>query len=214
MSQLKFLPVKPVVPEPKNKLKDWIEYFVKLAGIALTSLAFLLSYNTYKNAQTWKEAEFTSLKFKEFSENKAHIAVVHMLDYSEREILFPDGTSYDVTDDLLYKALVIDTINSNFNSIHTKVRDTFDEYLEQLSNFNRYGKAELIKYDNMKPYLQYELAIFADSLNSRKEFYIKKRICDFIYYYHYQDVIELCNNLGFNMFASTQCQKTCTCGCK
>lgn len=177
-----------------------IETIIKVAGLILAMGTIFFSYRTYMASEKWKKAEFTSAKFKEFSINKSVSLANEMLDYHSR--LFPllnQDSLVGISDDVLYSALIIDTANSDFSETETKVRDIFDEYFDQLSLFNRYAKTNLIKYEEIKPYIEYQASIIADTTNTRKENLLRLRIWDYINYYGFKDVKELYTNIGYSI---------------
>lgn len=192
----KVLEVKP----PKKFDKDKTESTVKIIGVLLTSVTLIFTCLTYQAAQKWKTAEFTSQKFKEFSENQSVKLVNELLDYNSRSVTLPhDKSETTITDDVLYSSLAIDTLNGDFSEVEVKIRDVFDEYFDQLSLFNRYAKAKLITYEQIQPYLDYQAAIVADISNTRKNNDLRHRIWDYINYYGFCDVKELYQQFGYEM---------------
>jgi len=180
----------------KNKIEDYL----KIVGILFTAATLFFSGKTYQAAQKWKVAEFTSQKYKEFSENRSVRLVNEMLDYNTRAVtLFDNDSLQALSDDAVFASLVVDSINGEFSKTETKIRDVFDEYFEQLSTFNRYAKTELISYEEIKPYLIYQVSIICDRNNPRKTSEYRKRIWDYIRYYGYTDVKELYKKFGYDI---------------
>jgi len=183
-----------------GKLMDKVETIGKFGGVVIAIVTLWLAYQSYKEAQKRKTAEFTSATFKAFSENRSVKLVNELLDYNARSIsLANDNTTTIITDDVLFSSLIIDTLNGDFSDIETKIRDVFDEYFDQLSLFNRYAKANLISYREIKPYLDYQASIIADTSNPRKRNELRYRIWDYINYYGFADVKELYREIGYNV---------------
>lgn len=193
-----------VIPDKEEKPNNKVEDFLKITGLFLTATTLFFTCQTYQAAQKWQVAEFTSQKFKEFSENSAVRLTNEMLDYNTRAVaLFEKDSLLPISDDLIYAALVVDTINGDFSMTETKVRDIFDEYFDQLSLFNRYAKANLIQYSEIKPYLIYQASIICDKHNTRKTNDFRFRIWDYLNYYGYTDVKELYENFGYDITDKT-----------
>lgn len=182
----------------KKEIQEFIESIVKIIGVFFAAITLFFTYLTYNSSQKWKVAEFTFSQYNLFSKNSSVIKANKMLDYNRSLISFSDS-SFFVEDDLIDYSLRIDTINGEFKFPQSNIRDIFDEYLDQLSLFNRYAKADLISYEQIKPYLIYQISIIADSTNTRKTNTFRNRLWNYIDYYGYEDVQELCKNLGYNI---------------
>jgi len=187
------------ITKDKMFLKDRIESIVKIIALVFTAVTLFFTYSTYNASQKWKVAEFTALKIKEFSENKSVKIVNKMLDYNTSKISFDDEEAIFIDDDYVDFSLRVDTIDGTFLDNEVKIRDIFDEYFDQLSLFNRYAKADLIKYEEMKPYLIYQVSIIADTNNLKKSKDFRQRMHTYINYYGFNDVNELYKNLGYDI---------------
>jgi|GEM_PF-3406345 len=185
--------------EGSTPLKDKIESTIKIIGLLFTAGILFFTYRTYDAAQKWKVAEFTASKVKEFHDNKSVVIVNKLLDYSYSKISLDGKDTVEISDKQLLKSLRYHVPNGKFSDNEVKLRETFDEYFEQLSLFNRYAKAELISYKEMKPYLIYEIEILCDTTNDRKENELRYKIWNYINSYHFTDVKELCKNLGYDI---------------
>ncbi|MBX3257835.1 MAG: hypothetical protein KF862_27140 [Chitinophagaceae bacterium] len=136
--------------------------------------------------------------FKQFSENKSVITANKLLDYNRARV-FLDDTATFMDEDFVMYSLRIDTADSDFQYPQGKIRDVFDDYFDQLGLFNRFAKTDLISYDEIKPYLIYQISIIADKNNLRKNDEFRKALWEYIIYYGYTDVKELCKKFGFKI---------------
>jgi hypothetical protein len=125
-----------------------------------------------------------------------------LFDYNRARV-FLDDTATFIDEDFVIYSLRVDTLNSDFQYPQGKIRDIFDDYLDQLSLFNRFAKTNLITYQEIKPYLSYQISIIADKSNLRKNNEFRKALWDYINYYGYADVKELCENLGYEISNAT-----------
>ncbi|MCZ4221939.1 hypothetical protein [Pedobacter rhodius] len=188
-----FLPTK----MPK---KDRLESTIKIIGILLTSIAIVFTFLTFRANQKWERAKFTTARINEFSESKSVKMVQKILDYNNANIpLYKENEMESIHDDLVYEALVIDTIRGDFSENESKIREVFDDYFDKLSVFNRYIKSGVIEYEDVKPFLEYQIRILADIKNQRKSEEYKKRVWTYINYYGFHDIEELFLKFGYSI---------------
>ncbi len=183
----------------KMSKKDKADIWIKIITLIFTGCAVLATFATYFSAQKWKKAEFVYSTYKQFSENKSVLIANKLLDYNRARVFLDNDSAMFIEEDFVLFSLRIDTLNGDFNYPQGKIRDVFDDYLDQLSLFNRFAKTGLITYDEMKPYLIYQISIIADRNNLRKSQEFRRGLWDYINYYKYNDVRELCENLGYDI---------------
>lgn len=188
-----------VSSKPQLALKDKVEIYTKIVGLLLTIGALIVTYCTYDAAQKWKKAEFTSVKVYEFRSNHSVKIIKRLLDYNEIKLSLNGRDTLRITDKQLFETLRHHSEDGFFSDNEVLLRATFDEYFDQLGLFNRYAKAGLIKYEEMKPYLIYEIRIMCDTLNDRKHNDLRYRIWNYIDAYNFDDVKELCESMGYNI---------------
>lgn len=183
-----------------EKKIEIVEPVIKVIGLALTVTTIIFTYRTYVESEKWKKAEFTISKFKEFSSNPSVSFVNVLLDNHTCSLpLFRKDSLIYITDDAIASALVIDTVYDDFSKTETEIRKIFKEYFDQLSLFNRYAKSNLIKYEEIKPYILYQASIVADTTNSRKDNPLRRKIWGYLHYYGFTDVEELYENIGYKI---------------
>lgn len=190
--------------EEKISKKDKADIWIKVITLAFTGCAVIATLATYFSTQKWKKAEFTYTTFKQFSENKSVIIANKLLDYNRARVALDNDSATFLDEDFVIYSLRIDTINGDFKYPQGKIRDIFDDYLDQLSLFNRFAKTELITYEEMKPYLIYQISIIADTNNTRKNMEFRHGLWDYINFYGFTDVKELCKNLGHDIDKNKQ----------
>lgn len=179
--------------------KNTIEELVKIIGIIVTVATLVYTGCQYSAGEKWKVAEFTSQKFKEFSENESVKLANLMLDYNVRPIdIFLNDSPITIRDSLIDSALVTHNIRGNFSPVEYRIRDIFDEYFDQLSLFNRYVKTKLIKDEQVRLYIDYYIQIFAKPNKNRKGEKLLKTMSEYIVFYEFKDVSELCRRYGYD----------------
>lgn len=179
--------------------KNTIEELVKIIGIIVTVATLVYTGCQYSAGEKWKVAEFTSQKFKEFSENESVKLANLMLDYNVRPIdIFLNDSPITIRDSLIDSALVTHNIRGNFSTVEYRIRDIFDEYFDQLSLFNRYVKTKLIKDEQVRLYIDYYIQIFAKPNKNRKGEKLLKTMSEYIVFYEFKDVSELCRRYGYD----------------
>jgi hypothetical protein len=168
-------------------------------GLILTAITIFLTFLSLRDTQKWKTAEFTAVEYRKFRDIKSVRLVEQMLDWKKRNIpeLTEDTVSQINIDTLLEKSL--DTLQRIYNTKEQKVRDAFDEYLDELSLFNRYLETNLMKFKQIKPYLNYYVSIIGDKSNEQKSPQARQRIWDYIKKYGFTDVEKLLLKFGYDI---------------
>jgi hypothetical protein len=183
--------------------KDRIEIWIKIITLLFTVVAVIITFLTYQASQKWKIAEFMSSKISEYSQNKSVKIVNQFLDYNACRIEIDSSKYIVITDKVLYEALVIDKKRADFSKIELKIRNIFDEYFNKQAEFNRYIESGVFESDKLKPFLDYQISIIADTThsphNDKKSIKLKHRIWDYINYYGFTDVNKLYKKLGYNI---------------
>lgn len=179
--------------------KDKIDIGIKIITLLVTGISVLIAASSFFSTNQWKKFEHMSSKISSFSSNRSVKLVNQFLDYNKSGVQLDSGIYSVVTDDLLYEALVIDTIRGDFSPSEYKVRNAFDEYFEEVSSLYRETKYGVIEVEYIKPYLSYYIEIIANPQNTKKSRELKQRIWDYINYYGYSDVKELYKTMGYDI---------------
>jgi hypothetical protein len=183
--------------------KDQIEIWIKVITLAFTVVAVVITYLTYQASQKWKVAEFMSSKISEYSQNKSVKIVNQFLDYNTSRLELDSSKYVVITDRVLFEALVIDKKRTDFSKVEFRIRNIFDEYFDKQAEFNRYIESDVFDADKLKPFLDYQISIIADTThnphNDKKSIELKHRIWDYINYYGYSDVNKLYKKMGYDI---------------
>lgn len=179
--------------------KDKIDILIKCITVIITAVSAFIAVGTFLRAEKWKVSEFMSSKLTEYSQNKTIKSVNQILDYNSSTLTIDPMGSFEVNDDFLEEALVLDTIRSDFTIDELKIRNLFDEYFDKQSEFNRYIDLEVFDACKLKPYLEYHIKIIADTSDHKKNIDLKRRLWSYINYYGYKDVVELYKKMGYDI---------------
>ena len=160
------------------------EHVLSLLGVGGTAFALVFGFFQYRKADQWKRAEFIAKEMKEFFENADVQNVLLMIDWAPRRInLFHekenDPKKYPrITRDLQVSALEPHTLRvsdqgsdgqtdqesegigavdrtSKFSMEETRIRDSYDRFLDHLERFASYLESGLVSKAELDPYLRY-----------------------------------------------------------
>lgn len=197
-----FLLLKQLLVKPKGS-SNIFESGTKVFGIGLACATLILTFNTYSNTEKWKKAEFSVSQFRKFQDNKSVQLANQILDYDRKSLPLLKADSLVVVDErLVAHGLLVDTIKPTFNDEESRYREIFDEYLDELALFNRYYKEQVVDSAVLKPFLRYQIREIADTTfrkNSQSLRKLQLTLWNYIDYYQFQDVQELCLMFGFNI---------------
>jgi len=183
--------------------QNQLENLIKIAGIIIGILGFVITYSTYKDTEKWKKAEFAVPQIKVFQKDTAVQLVTQILDWDKRTLpLFKGGGNFYVSETRVESALMVDSMKSDFDTVETRIRDVFDEYFEELGRLDRYYKEGVMDTTMLRPVLSYQLALVADIHHKRKSddlSALQKRLWEYIDYYKFADVQDLFKTFGYNI---------------
>ncbi len=178
-----------------------LEFLIKLIGGLTAVVLFIVGFKRYSRDLRWKKNEFVANVIKEFYGNPRVMNALYMLDWGSRKIeLFPTDPNYSkrfviVTHAILQEALKSHRIRNKFNPEEVAIRDTFDEFLNQLEKFDHFVEAELVSCDEFKPYLIYWIRTIALDLNPN----LREILHQYIEEYDYEGVQHFFQLFGYNI---------------
>jgi hypothetical protein len=197
--QVTSMPIEKNTVDEKISKKDRIDFLIKVVTLLITSISALTAALTFYNNNEWKQYDHMSSTISSFSSNPSVNLVNHLLDYNIYKMKVDSNKYVSVNDEMLYEALVVDSIKGDFIQSEYKVRNAFDEYFNGVSALYRETKYAKIDIEYIKPYLGYYTDIIANPNNTRKSEELKKQILGFIRYYGYTDVLELYKKMGYDI---------------
>lgn len=139
-----------------------IEQWLKVLGIAGSAIVFSVGVYQYVCAQRWRRAEFVAEEVRRFRADASVGVVLMMLDYSDREYVFPGdrkGRVFRVTHDVIARSLRAHEAGANFTELEAYVRDLFDVYFDALERLDQFVQADLVSKTAFKPYLGYYFSL-------------------------------------------------------
>jgi hypothetical protein len=152
-------------------------------------------------AQVWKRKEYVASLIKDIKDGQLSASVLLMLDWSGRKISLPVGEgnaprTVTVTDEIVVASLIPhDYANRpKFGKTGAAIRDAFDRFFDRLTELEVMIKENLIRFGDVKPYLEYYILIIGDISHrdsSRRTLIRNIRIfIEHYNYYHVQDFIK------------------------
>lgn len=124
----------------------------------------------FDKEQRWKRKEFTYGLIRTFEDDPAIKRAQLMLDWSERQMRFPNPHNPSETCDFLVTdALIVSALRPipaegllRFTPEEMCIRDGFDHFLTSVERFDTFIEAGLIRPQDVEPYLHYWFALLAD----------------------------------------------------
>jgi hypothetical protein len=173
----------------------WIEV-LKLAPLYAAGGWALYKYG---QDQKWKQQQFATALFRNFAEKSSTKKAMMMLDWTRRIELFPEKSGDErlerVGAEDVVGALRVESMRQ-FTPKEVRIRDIFDEFLGDLSEFDHHIKSGLIKAGQISPYLQYWAKLMTGH-GHRKRDDLWKGLNGFIDGYDYRAVKDLFAAMGF-----------------
>ena len=179
------------------------ENWIALGAIVVATFTLWSGLLQYRQAQKWKRWEFVANEFKELLSKPVNKNAILMLDYNVRKVeLFPDLDDEEqkfvtVTDKMLCEALQVHTTKSVFSKTEVAIRDTFDQFLDDLDRFDPLIESGLVRARDFKPYLIYMIDIMANKRSGRKPEMFVEIMRNYLEAYHYSGVLSLFERYGY-----------------
>ena len=195
--------IKKAVSPDKSKSGIELESLVKIIGVMIAVVTLVLSYQTYRDGEKWKKADFSVVQFRKFQDNPSVQLVNQILDYDRRLLPLMKKDSLTLVDErMIERALIVDSAKSSFDPREVRVREVFDEYFDELGLFNRYYETGVVDSAVLRTHLAYQIRLFADPNHKRKSEILsalQKRIWTYLDYYEFRDVQQLCRTFHYNV---------------
>jgi hypothetical protein len=178
-------------------ISDWLT----IIGLTLTTVAFLVGLFQYRQAQRWQALQFISNEMREFFANKDVRNVLLMLDVNQRPIDFTVQAEGEerlktviVSDEMIISALRTSQMREG-KPITTEdglIRDVFYTFFNYLTRFANYSEAsQVIKYNDLHPFLAYWLEILTNKSNKRKSSEFADAIIKYLEFYEYNSILRM-----------------------
>lgn len=175
---------------------------VVLGGIG-AAVAFIVSFRQYKKGQNWLRAKVVISLIDSFERDEQIELACTMLDWDEREIVFPGGKSVKFSNDILVSALRVpemdvcsssqefDTIEEPpFTEEESMIRDAFDCFFDFFHKLYSLEKGKLLSFSDYV-YFYYWLELVRDIGVYKKDERIKKALFNYIDCYRFTGIKEL-----------------------
>jgi len=202
-----------------NEQIEIVKLIVSILGFGGTICALYFGFRQYKRAEQWKRAEFVAKEIKEFESDPIVRNVLQMIDWGERRVnLFQkENTDYEeyikVTREDQWRALLPHRLKEAYPSIHidekavgekrytsteTKIRDSYDVFLDYLQRFGNFIEAKLVSPNELRPYLIYWLESIAYG-DSPEDINWRCALLGYINYYKFSGVVRLFQVYGIDI---------------
>ena len=173
---------------------------LKLIGALIV---FGIGLSQYRQAQKWKRREFIAAQIKDFEADRKIQLTMAMLDWQDRELFFPIDKSKEpfpivVTDSLLCSALLYHEDAASYPFEEQIIRDCFDRYLDMLVRLYAFVKANLIRVDELEPYLKYWVEVTAGQKPGRHQKEVFTLLLNYIQRYEFNGATKLIEYFRFN----------------
>jgi len=183
-------------------MSNELELGIKIGGFVITVLLFIKGVFEYTKAQKWKKAEFVSKEIKEFNADFNMKRAMVLLDWNENEIELKNNelgskNQLSFTDELIISSLQTHKQKNEFEDEEVVIKSIFDAFFDRLILFDNYIETGLIQVKDIKPYLNYWVAILADPQNGRKSKEVRTQIWKYIDEYEYNQLRLFCTKFGF-----------------
>lgn len=175
---------------------------VVLGGIG-AGIAFIVSFRQYKRGQNWLRAKVVISLINSFERDEQIELACTMLDWDEREIVFPGGKNVKFSNEILVSALRVpemDVCYTNqefydkeatpFTEEESMIRDAFDCFFDFFHKLYALEKGDLLSFSDYV-YFYYWLELVRDIGVYKKDERIKHALFNYIESYRFIGVKEL-----------------------
>jgi hypothetical protein len=141
----------------------------------------------YSQKIAWERNRFMLDRIEVFRQKESTKVMQTLLDWNRAKIDI-DGTPTVIDDDILYGAFFThDKKSDRYTALEFKLRKTFDEYFDDLSEFVRLIDAGLIDEKNLRLFLRYWINILNGKSN-RKSKVMQEQIHRYLLHYGYDEL--------------------------
>jgi hypothetical protein len=184
-----------------NNLKDLVGFLIVVAGGAFALWRWSVD-------QKWRRVQYAYGLIKEFLNKPTTVKAMEMLDGTRRIELFPDEPDHSkrkvrIDEVVMIEALATFEQQDTFDKIPFAVRVIFDQFFSDLSLFQHHIDAGLIRFADVRPYLDYWFQALAGKGKVRSgEF--GAQVGKFLVYFGYRAVIDLIESAGYRFSDPTE----------
>lgn len=193
------------------------EHWVYLSGHLMTTAAVVVAATAafwairqYKDDRVWKRKDRAAAEIERVKTGVRSRSALMMIEWVDREIrLFPDADSYReqrwrVTPTVLARALLPDTLCTNWNRPEGAIRDCFDDLLENLENIEMRIRAGVILEEDVAEFFSYWALAFFDNTRFSDEFPDRRlairNLVYFTHFYGYEKALALMERFAENPY--------------
>ena len=181
---------------------EFIEQHKELLALLLAAVGGVFALWRWMVDQRWRRVPYAQSRIKEFREKKNTIKAFEILDLVDEELEFEplnnsgNAEKIAITDEFLVGALSTFDQKEVNDDKEVIVRRIFDEFFEDLGNFQSDIDAKLIKAEDIKPYLEYWMG----ELTGRGLIYnakFAKQVARYLAFFKYTRVLTLGDKMGY-----------------
>lgn len=162
---------------------------VTLIGGTLAIIKWL--YETQKQRR-WETNKYLIERLDEFQNKNSTITVHDILDYNSGISIQIDSDEEKeeiINDEIVIDALTTHDKKQSFTDVDVFIRDTFDEYFDNLSQLILMSECGLIDKKNLKFLLKYYIDIMNGKSNRKNDIYVLQ-IKNYLKFYNYDLVLK------------------------
>jgi hypothetical protein len=185
------------------------EHRLALITFTVTCAAVIAGFFQYLKADKWKRAEFLAKEMHDFFNDKEIQIALTMIDWGVRDVQLGDlgdgRKTTIITREMQISALRPHTMDHtdfssdrvalegeddkiNFQRVEARIRDIYDRFLDQLSQFAAYVQTGLVSRREIDPYLKYWINDIAAETQNPLEAEWTLAFFVYIHFYDFENV--------------------------
>lgn len=142
-----------------------------------------------KKQRIWETNKYLVEKFKEFENNLSTKQMTKILDYNKGIPYLIGKKQILLNDNIIFKSLETHDKKENFTDLEFSIRNTFDDYFDNLTELILLSKCGLINKKNLHLLLEYYLNIISGKSKYKSKKYINQ-IKNYLSFYNYDVVLD------------------------
>ena len=194
------------------------KFVVSAGGLALSMVAAIAAYLSFRRSEKWKKAEFLATEMKAFFSDERIRIALSLVDWGTRRIRLDlrsieSSPGVVVTREMQVSALrphilfcipesefVMDgesvDATKSFTPDEARIRDCYDAFLDGLERVANYGKTNLINLSALRPYLAYWITEIHAPTKSRADAAYCAALLTYMKFYGFDGALWLFSEFG------------------
>jgi hypothetical protein len=179
---------------------ETLNHFKDLLTLLLASMGGAFALWRWMVEQKWRRVQHAQSLIKTFHERPNTIKAFEIID-TEGDVEFSVQNTkkrevVDITDRFLIGALSTFDQQGGNTEKELIVRDILDDFFSDLSTFQSHIEADLIKLQDIRPYLEYWMRELTDRGRLRKHPFAEQT-AKYLAFFGYNRVLALASNMGY-----------------